>query len=774
MRRVSMIVLAAFMCSVNALFAQYTWTNIPHTFTEDVMSVAVNSGGDIFAGLNQADPNLLYRTTNNGVSWTPVGWDYHNFYGPYDWFYDNYTAPHVKQLFITHTGVIFAVGEYRYPDGEYSYQNGLYRSMDNGATWDWLFLDPYGSHFNGAMNNNDVIFLAPYERVYASGDYGDTWTCQGDLCDTDLHPVGTAFYHIEVNSAGNVLTSDRVIYGPDQWHIFTFGGGSHLGASFGINLSGLYNGTTDGVYYSDGIDEHSGDSWVPIGLSGIQINDFILPDNGDIYVATNDGIYFSDNNGSEWHQLGLDGIAVAEIQMIHPYAIVALTPSDVIYLGTLPVAGYIVLSSPNTSGITWEQLQEYFITWTEVGDVGPSVKLELLQGTSVIETIAEDTENDDSFKWRISRGIPPADDYRIKISSVTQPDKIYIGAPFSIVPSTTIPPPKTYTAPQIAVAPVIDGVLDEPVWTAIDPDTLTLGGGIAQYNVPWTDFADCFVTWKAAWNSITNRLYVGVTVEDDIRGTFDNGLGTDPYEPYADESLEFFTNGDCDYINYWEQYAPAQFWRVTEQNERNLYNWPTPLNHEYTGSAFNTAVSMGSAGNWTCEIELTIYDTYDTDPKTLVYGDSIGWDVWHNDSDDEAANASGIYGLDDQTGWNYQGGVWQWTDYMGFLKFGPPLMIVDVGERGMKNQPDAFSLNANYPNPFNPSTTISYTVPEAGHVTVTVYDIHGCEIAVLENGRKAPGQYTLVFDGGNLASGVYLCRMKAGSYEQAIRMTLLK
>jgi photosystem II stability/assembly factor-like uncharacterized protein len=88
--------------------------------------------------------------------------------------------------------------------------------------------------------------------------------------------------------------------------------------------------------------------------------------------------------------------------------------------------------------------------------------------------------------------------------------------------------------------------------------------------------------------------------------------------------------------------------------------------------------------------------------------------------------------------------------------------------------PVAFSLSQNYPNPFNPTTTIRYQVPGISDVKLTVYDILGREVSVLVNERQTPGTYQVKFDGSNLASGVYLYRLMAGSFVQTRKLLLLR
>jgi hypothetical protein len=88
--------------------------------------------------------------------------------------------------------------------------------------------------------------------------------------------------------------------------------------------------------------------------------------------------------------------------------------------------------------------------------------------------------------------------------------------------------------------------------------------------------------------------------------------------------------------------------------------------------------------------------------------------------------------------------------------------------------PTAFSLGQNYPNPFNPVTKIQFTIVDRQLTIVNVYDLMGREVATLVNEVKEPGTYAVQFDGSNLASGVYLYRLTAGSFVQTRKMIVVK
>ena len=103
------------------------------------------------------------------------------------------------------------------------------------------------------------------------------------------------------------------------------------------------------------------------------------------------------------------------------------------------------------------------------------------------------------------------------------------------------------------------------------------------------------------------------------------------------------------------------------------------------------------------------------------------------------------------------------------------------GQAGTARLPKVFSLAQNSPNPFNPATTISYSVPEGTLVQVklTVYNIRGQLVRTLVDEVREPGSYTVYWDGRNdagrqVASGVYFYRMRAGDFVQTRKMVLLK
>jgi hypothetical protein len=93
--------------------------------------------------------------------------------------------------------------------------------------------------------------------------------------------------------------------------------------------------------------------------------------------------------------------------------------------------------------------------------------------------------------------------------------------------------------------------------------------------------------------------------------------------------------------------------------------------------------------------------------------------------------------------------------------------------------PDKYALGQNFPNPFNPSTTLSYSLKQAGHVTLNIYNILGQNVRTLVDEYQDAANYTKLWDGrddsgNNVASGVYFYRIRSGDFTDIKKMVLMK
>lgn len=83
-------------------------------------------------------------------------------------------------------------------------------------------------------------------------------------------------------------------------------------------------------------------------------------------------------------------------------------------------------------------------------------------------------------------------------------------------------------------------------------------------------------------------------------------------------------------------------------------------------------------------------------------------------------------------------------------------------------------LHPNYPNPFNPSTTLSFSLRTSHLARLAIYDVLGREVAVLVDDVMPAGSHSVTFEAGNLATGIYLVRLEAGGMVRSRNITLIK
>ena len=97
-----------------------------------------------------------------------------------------------------------------------------------------------------------------------------------------------------------------------------------------------------------------------------------------------------------------------------------------------------------------------------------------------------------------------------------------------------------------------------------------------------------------------------------------------------------------------------------------------------------------------------------------------------------------------------------------------------IGNNTKKNTGELYFKAKNYPNPFNPNTTISFTLPDASYTNVTVYDRLGREVSVLLDENLSAGTHSVEFVADNLPSGIYFYRIKTASETEVMKMILAK
>jgi hypothetical protein len=102
------------------------------------------------------------------------------------------------------------------------------------------------------------------------------------------------------------------------------------------------------------------------------------------------------------------------------------------------------------------------------------------------------------------------------------------------------------------------------------------------------------------------------------------------------------------------------------------------------------------------------------------------------------------------------------------------IMTSPTGVTEKQYQPSRFELSQNFPNPFNPTTTIQFDIQKSGYYSLKVYNLLGQEVATLVAGNKSAGRYSVNFDASNLTSGMYVYRLSGNNVNLTRKMLLMK
>jgi hypothetical protein len=246
--------------------------------------------------------------------------------------------------------------------------------------------------------------------------------------------------------------------------------------------------------------------------------------------------------------------------------------------------------------------------------------------------------------------------------------------------------------------------------------------------------------------------------------------------------------------------APGTYWLVVEGYWYNSGPYtltvncpaPTPCSFpcDYTitpgpGSYIGTIDPYGA--DWYCltgDADLTLISTcnavtnYDTKLELWYNDPTSGCTQLAYDDDDWDCTFNGLFttlGDADSPFTMVDGGEYYIKVYGYFNSAGTYQLDLNGGQVvSADDQPVSFTLSQNVPNPFNPTTAIAFGMPETGLASLKVYDLAGRTVATLVDGMVTKGEHSVVFDAGNLTSGVYFYTLQAGASVETRKMVLMK
>jgi hypothetical protein len=319
---------------------------------------------------------------------------------------------------------------------------------------------------------------------------------------------------------------------------------------------------------------------------------------------------------------------------------------------------------------------------------------------------------------------------------------------------------------QAFASPVIDGRLSESVWQYVPSFKIQYGNGTLRNSYPNTG------------------AYRSGQFQPDV-----NGAKAPVLDP-SEATVKYFFKGDTLFLGFdvndqVVQYHPdlnrRDGFRVTindrakVRGDSSLFCWQLRFFVDSTGAVGigedtpflrdsiqavrlalalkpgTTVDTLGQAADagYTAEVAINL--------NKLGYaagrGDGIAFlGVSYYDGD-SFTPASGSYAT--RTWWFRDAADGNFSDGPAWVYLDPAYNVTTAVDAASDILPETFALIGNYPNPFNPSTTVRYTVPEAGTVTMLVFDVLGRKVASLDGGFQTPGVRQLEFNAGHLSSGTY-------------------
>ncbi|MBN2009823.1 T9SS type A sorting domain-containing protein [candidate division KSB1 bacterium] len=657
-----------------------------------------------------------------------------------------------------------------------SYLGGLFRSEDDGQTWqridgernDWFLFDGV---YDLVKNSQGHLFAATNQGVFRSLDNGDTWEVFYEGLTNNFVRA------LAINSADVIFAGSNnqgVFRSEDNgetWVQFNNGLTSLTVQCLAVNLLGdVFAGTGNGLFKSS----DNGDNWALVSESFVSdnITELYVTPEDSLFAGTYDGMYRSADFGAQWKH-------------VIPYSIVASMTRDTeneLYAGgggyfwrspdignnwnradsllkfgsfqdllSLP-SGKLVAATINygvmqsaDSGDTWQQ------TVTGLGATEINSLIELPSGTIIAGTydgLYKTTDGGENWTLHIDPLMGTYCRYIIRLESGR-----LVGRTGSIL-----------------VLSDDDG----ETWAQVD-SSLSLQFPEAVTESPSGDVYVVFYSGEVFKSSNNGDTWMQLAMPVPSTTLQAIGVGNDG-TIYAGTQLDGVFRSQDDGLS-WEHV-------ITDTLSRNsrFLTFKLAENGNELAVGFDGVFRTSDSGaTWKKLGQVPTPGLYDLaiDATGNMYIVSRGGGVAVSEDQGETWKSinNGLLHLDTKTLLiASDGAIYAGTRGGGVFKthFLPTNVTKDAGEF-----PVSFSLDHNYPNPFNPTTVISYQLSATGVVNLSIFNIKGQLVRTVVSGKQASGYQHVQWDGRNnygqqVSSGVYLYRLRAGEQVQTRRMVLMK
>ncbi len=609
---------------------------------------------------------------------------------------------------------------------------GTRKSTDGGFTWQYLNLG-YGSL---SINDSNHIFHLGYwscDDLSVSTDLGDTWQTYALNCQAGwVGEVGFAKHDslwIIGSHDGMLFSSDQGINWeqrnsgiPIQTYVY----------SVLVNTSDdIYIGTDASLYYSN----NYGQTWVFKGAglpTGCTVTDLVELNDSTIYAATKHGLYFTTDAGDSWN---------------------SYTPNTehLLIYKMIPFKDSFLLSTTESLILPQEDSLSYFDEG--ISDIEVSGLYEYENRLYAVTNRGIHYFDGVLNEWRFIKKTR-----KTSFSNITYSENNLFTTSGNILYNSenglTEWASKTLPARCYSLLATGDtlftGMIDyDPLWGPPSWEDLhystDLGSTWHKKNVSGIEYARIYFIGNSSLNDLYFIAYNVSSGDDYIYQSTNGGA-----------SFHNFNQGFPSYISF------------------GLRKIITDINGKlYLASENGLFHRLQSDSIWTqTGIEDNIYDItsdsagglYYTTSDKVFYSDDFGLSSTTLNLGLPEVKAISIYysKINDLL---YLG-----TDKGVYKTQRPNITSVDIKSNDI---PTDFGLTS-YPNPFNSSTVISFSLPERSYIKITIYNSIGKKVKDLLKIEMEAGNHELTFSAADLPSGIYFCRMDSGKFSRTIKLALLK
>jgi len=625
----------------------------------------------------------------------------------------------IDQIFITSNNIVLA-------SAAGTSGSGVFRSTNNGDSWERI--DPYqfAWNFEGIAEYNSILYafdFTNYAKVYKSTDFGITWflpvnaSSPSDIIQTiyvDETGIYVGVYNYGIFKSTNEGVSwANISSGLNNKNVFAIIG----------NISNLYCTTYDGVYKSS----KSNLSWVKKseGIYNIWISS-LAANNEQMFVGTyGSGLFKVENSSFKKISLGPELMFIIDLKVSNNQ-IYVLSSSWAPTLDAKFHYSYdngnswlLVNNGFDTGGLQCIDVNNKYIY------VGSWYGLFRMQING-------------NYWEKLTNGIPN----NINISSIASSDSVVI------VTNGTSEIYRSTDYGSSWQSMYVQNLFSGTRIYSKNQGEFYLGSGQVNKLFKSSDYG---ITWQnlniPLFNSSIQSIYINkselfVGLSDDgILISSDNGINWIASNVGLDSKniTSFVTFTNTNYVGTRFNGLYKRILDLTEPIPNDTIQNNNEITFKWTSSMginkYRFQLSEDSLFVNLIEDNQNIFDTSYT-PTYLEYNKVYYWRV------------SSI--------------TKYWNDHF------TQTQMVKIGS------PTHFQIYQNYPNPFNNQTTLKFEVPKLSWVELELYDILGRKVKTLLSEQKMPGSHKFVLTNDNLASGIYIIRIKSVNFSQSIKIVLLK